>query len=312
MTVSQERIGVDIAKRWIDVHHLGSGARRRVPSDPKSLAAFARGAASAGALVVYEASGGHERALADALDEAGAARVRVNARQARDFARATGRLAKTDRVDAAVLAEMGRALRLAPDAPADPTRARLARLARRLEALKAMEKTEGQRLCMEPDAFVRRDIAALRRSLARRIDALEAEIGRLIEATPPLAEAERLIRTAPGVGPTLAHRILAYLPELGALNRRAAASLAGLAPHACDSGTMRGRRMIWGGRAEARRALYLAGFIASRCDPGLRAFRERLQEAGKPPKLAIVAVARKLLTILNAMLKDRKPYGAGA
>ena len=175
-----------------------------------------------------------------------------------------------------------------------------------------MDKIERQRLGMEPDPFVRRDIAALRRALARRIAALEAETAALIAATPALAEAEALIRTAPGVGPTLAHRILAYLPELGALDRRAAASLAGLAPHACDSGTMRGRRMIWGGRAEARRALYLAGFIASRCDPGLRAFRERLQEAGKPPKLAIVAVARKLLTILNAMLKHGKPFKANA
>lgn len=310
MTVSQEVLGVDVSKRWLDLHLLSTGAQRRIPTDPEALAGLAEEASSAGALVVFEASGGYERPLAEALDHAGAARVRVNARQARDFARATGRLAKTDRVDAAVLAEMGRALRLRPDQQADPARTRLARLARRLEVLKDMDKSERQRLGCEPDPFIEEDIAGLRRALAQRIAALEAEIEALIAGAPELAEAERLIRTAPGVGSVLAHRILAYLPELGTLDRREAAALAGLAPHACDSGTMRGRRMIWGGRAEARRALYLAGFIASRFDPGLKAFRDRLQDAGKPPKLAIIAVARKLLTILNAMLKNRREYQA--
>lgn len=308
MTMSQDWYGVDVAKRWIDVHVLSSGAICRVPTDPRALAAFAAEACGAGATVVLEASGGHERALIEALDAAGAKRARVNARQARDFARATGRLAKTDRVDAAVLAQMGRALDLAPDAPPDPARQRLARLARRLEALNEMDKSERQRLSTEPDAFIRRDIAALRRSLARRIATLEAEIAALIEASPNLARDERILRSAPGVGPVLAHRILAYLPELGTLDRRAAASLAGLAPHACDSGTMRGRRMLWGGRAEARRALYLAAFIATRFDDRLRAFRNRLQDAGKPPKLAIIAAARKLVTILNAMLRDGQQY----
>lgn len=267
-----------------------------------------------------------------ALDHAGAARRRVNPRQARDFARATGRLAKigqlakTDQVDAAVLAEMGRALALTPDAPSDGARDRLALLSRRLEVLKDMEKIERQRLKPTLDAYLRRDIAAVRRCLAKRIKALEAGIARLIEGEPELAEAERLIRSAPGIGPILAHRILAYLPEMGTLDRRAAASLAGLAPHACDSGhplgplqtqcpsgqRMRGRRIIWGGRTEARRALFLAAFIATRYDPAMKAFRQRLQEAGKTPKVAIIAAARKMATILNAMLKTGKPYDLSA
>ena len=171
-----------------------------------------------------------------------------------------------------------------------------------------MDKSERQRQSTEPDAFVAKDIAALRRALASRIAALEAEIAAMIAATPALAQDEALLRSAPGVGPVLAHRILAYLPELGSLSRRAAAALAGLAPQACDSGMMRGRRMIWGGRAEATRTLYLAAFIASRHDPALRTFRRRLQDAGKPVKVALVAVARKLLTILNAMLKSRTTY----
>ncbi len=308
MTVTQDVIGVDVAKRWIDVCWRRSGVEQRIEASGNAYAEFACDAARSGALVVCEASGGAERALLEALDRAGAARACVNPRQARDFARSTGRLAKTDRVDAQVLARMGAALELAPDTPQDPARLRLARLSRRLETLKDMEKSERQRQHTEPDPFVARDIAALRRSLARRIAAVEAEIAGLIEAIPELAEDERLIRSAPGIGPVLAHRILAYLPELGSMDRRGAASLAGLAPHACDSGTLRGRRMIWGGRAEARRALYLAGFIASRYDPSLRAFRKRLQDAGKPPKLAIVAVARKLVTILNAMLKTRTQF----
>ena len=312
MTMTQDHFGVDIAKDWIDLHVLSTGAQRRIPASPQALAGFAEEARAAGALTVFEASGGYERPVMAALDAAGAARKRVNPRQARDFARATGRLAKTDRVDAAVLAGMGRALRLEADAPADPARDRLARLARRLEALKNMDKSERQRLGTEPDAYIRKDIAALRRSLARRIAAVGAEIAALIAETPALAEAERLIRSAPGLGPILAHRILAYLPELGKMDRRGAASLAGLAPHACDSGAMRGRRMIWGGRAEARRALYLAGFIASRHDPALRAFRKRLQDAGKPFKLAIIAVARKLVTILNAMLKTGAEFEKSA
>ena len=192
MTVSQEVIGVDIAGRWIDVHVLGTGEVRRIEA-ADGYGVFAEAAAAAGALVIFEASGGHERALADALDTARAARVCVNPRQARDFARATGRLAKTDRVDARVLAEMGRALELAPDTPPDPSRQRLAGLARRLEALKDMDKSERQRLGLTHDSFIARDIAALRRSLARRIAAIEAEIAALIEATPDLAEARKLI-----------------------------------------------------------------------------------------------------------------------
>lgn len=312
MTVSQNVFGVDVARGWIDVHDLGTGAAYRVATEADAFSDFAAAAAAARALVVCEASGGHERALLDALDTAGVARVCVNPRQARDFARATGRLAKTDRVDAAVLAEMGRALNLPPDTPTDPARLRLAQRARRLEVLKDMDKSERQRRHGVTDPFLAKDIAALRRSLARRIAAVEAEIKAeikaLIEATPDLAEAERLIRTAPGIGPVLAHRVLAYLPELGTMTRRGAASLAGLAPHACDSGTLRGRRMIWGGRAEARRTLYLAGFIASRYDPDLKAFRARLTDAGKPTKVALIAVARKLLGILNAMLKTQTEF----
>lgn len=309
MTLPQDVIGVDIAKDWIDVFFLSTGRAERVPMATAELRAFA--ARARGALVVFEASGGYEHPLAEALDAADVTYARVNPRQAREFARATGRLAKTDRVDARVLAEMGRALALRPTPPADPGRARLAGLMGRRDDLGAMLRAEMARLRQARDASVRRDIGSMITLLRRRIGKLEAEIAAVIGADEALSDRSRLLRTMPGVGPLLAASLLARLPELGRLDRRAIASLAGLAPHACDSGRFRGKRRIWGGRAEVRRTLYLAGFIASRYDPALRAFRRKLQEAGKPVKLAIVACARKLLTVLNAMLRDQREHRPG-
>lgn len=306
MTLPQDVIGVDIAKDWIDVFFLSARRAERVPMATAELRAFA--ARARGALVVFEASGGYEHPLAEALDAADVTYARVNPRQAREFARATGRLAKTDRVDARVLAEMGRALALRPTPPADPGRARLAGLMGRRDDLGAMLRAEMARLRQARDASVRRDIGSMIALLRRRIGKLEAEIAAVIGADEALSDRSRLLRTMPGVGPLLAASLLARLPELGRLDRRAIASLAGLAPHACDSGRFRGKRRIWGGRAEVRRTLYLAGFIASRYDPALRAFRRKLQEAGKPAKLAIVACARKLLTVLNAMLRDQREH----
>uniref|UniRef100_UPI003B5156EA IS110 family transposase n=1 Tax=Roseovarius indicus TaxID=540747 RepID=UPI003B5156EA len=306
----QDVIGVDIAKDWIDVFFLSARRAERVPMATAELRAFA--ARARGALVVFEASGGYEHPLAEALDAADVTYARVNPRQAREFARATGRLAKTDRVDARVLAEMGRALALRPTPPADPGRARLAGLMGRRDDLGAMLRAEMARLRQARDASVRRDIGSMITLLRRRIGKLEAEIAAVIGADEALSDRSRLLRTMPGVGPLLAASLLARLPELGRLDRRAIASLAGLAPHACDSGRFRGKRRIWGGRAEVRRTLYLAGFIASRYDPALRAFRRKLQEAGKPVKLAIVACARKLLTVLNAMLRDQREHRPAA
>ncbi|MDP1556943.1 MAG: IS110 family transposase [Hyphomonas sp.] len=305
----QNVIGVDIAKDWIDTFCLDSGAARRLGTDPKSLKAFAR--QCAGALVVFEASGGYERPLAEALAKAGVAYARVNPRQAREFARATGRLAKTDRVDAGVLARMGRALELAPTPPPDPARVRLAALVARRDDLVEEAAREAVRLKQARDGFVRADIASLIRLLKARIIRFEREIAGLIAAEPPLAQTERRLRTAPGIGPLTAASLIARLPELGHVSRSAIANLAGLAPHACDSGQMRGQRHIWGGRKEVRKSLYQAAFIASRYDPALKALRKRLQDAGKPFKVAIIAVARVLLTQINAILREQRNYIPG-
>jgi transposase len=305
MSLHRNVFGVDVAGGWIDVFDASN--RRSVRIMNEGVAAFAA-SLPADAFVVFEATGGHERRLSVALEAAGVRHVRVNPRQAREFARASGRLAKTDKVDARVLAEMGCALDLRPAQPVDAGRLRLAELVGRRDAIVAAITAETHRLSMARDAFVRRDIGRMLSVLRGRRAAIEKEIANHVNSHKPLADDASRLRTAPGVGPTIAAILLARLPELGQLDRREIASLAGLAPHACDSGLRRGRRHVWGGRADVRRALYLAAFVASRYNPALKAARERMQAAGKPAKVAILALARKLLTILNAMIRDQRDF----
>jgi transposase len=258
--------------------------------------------------VVFEASGGYERPLAEALAARNVPYARVNPRQAREFARATGRLAKTDKVDAKMLAQMGAALRLSPTPPPEKTRAELAEMVARREDLKATIRAENNRLKQARLGCVVRDIKVHLAHLAGRLARIEAAMEAHVQAHAGLrAEANRL-QTMPGIGPILSAALVANLPELGHMTRREIAALSGLAPHARDSGLFKGKRRIWGGRANVRRTLYLAAFIASRYDPTLKTFRNRLQEAGKPTKVALIATARKLVTILNAMLKNNEDY----
>lgn len=306
MTLPQDFIGVDIAKDWIDVFRLCTGKSERIATTGPALARFARSAR--GALVVLEASGGYERPLTQALARAGADYARVNPRHAREFARATGRLAKTDRVDAELLAAMGRALELTPSPVPDANRARLAALVARRDDLVAMIRSEKNRARQTGDRWIMRQIARLLKTLQDHLKAVEAEIEALVAADAELAAQSRRLRAVPGIGPAVSAVLLARLPELGQLSRRQIASLAGLAPHPCDSGLHRGKRRIWGGRADLRRALYIAGFIASRCEPTLKDFRQRLEDDGKPVKVAITACARKLLTNLNAMFRDNTEF----
>jgi transposase len=306
MTLPQDIIGVDIAKGWIDVFYLARAKHERILLTKQAFARFA--AASRGCLVILEASGGYERPLTDALAQSGTDYARVNPRQARDFARATGQLAKTDRVDAKSLALMGRAMALKATPPLDADRARLADLVARRGDLVGLIRAEKNRAGLCRETWIAKEIAGLIKVLQDHLAKLEAQIAAQIAARGTLAAQSRRLCTVPGIGPTLSAVLLARLPELGQLDHRKITSLVGLAPHACDSGLSRGKRRIWGGRADVRRALYLAGFIASRHDPRLRAFRARLQDNGKPVKLAITACARKLLTILNAMMREGKDY----
>lgn len=304
--MTENIVGVDVAKDWIDVCDLTTSKEHRVETSPQALKRFAK--TCAGKLVVFEASGGYERPLMNALSTLHIKYKRVNPRQAREFARATGCLAKTDRVDAALIAQMGTALQLQPDLPPDPSRERLSALVARRETLVEQRKQEKQRLQQSTEPFVRNDISSHVKLLTNRIEKVEAEINDHIAHNEELAAQNEHLRSAPGVGPVTASVLLAKLPELGKVNRKAIANLAGLAPHACESGYMKGKRMIWGGRSDVRRALYTAAFAASKCDPQMKAKREAMSQVGKPFKVTIVALARRLLTQLNCIVKENRNY----
>ena len=306
MTLPQNYIGVDIAKDWIDVFHASSSKHERIAMTKQSLARFAR--AAKGCLVICESSGGYERPLTRALAEWGVDYARVNPRQAREFARATGQLAKTDKVDAQILARMGRALDLKPTPPPAPERAHLAELVARREDLVTNIGRETNRLDRAGDIWIIKEIKSLINVLDKQLSAIEARIDAVIKASCALTTANRRLRSVKGIGPVVASVLMARLPELGQMDHRKTASLAGLAPHANDSGLRRGKRLIWGGRAEVRRALYIAAKSASQWDPVFIAFRKRLTDAGKPFKVAIIACARKMLTILTAMFKNGEDY----
>lgn len=307
-TMTDTYVGVDVSRAWIDTFCPLTNQHQRLTMDPVILDTFAAGLSSKGVVVVLEATGGCERALLHALTIHKVGYARVNPRQAREFARATGRLAKTDAVDARMLADMGAKFALKADDPIDPQRARLADLVARREALIGYITKEKQRLGTTVDLFIKDDIATTLTFLKTRLAALTKEIAAHIKSATQLAKLDAALQSAPGIGPVVAATLVAGLPEIGTTNRRALASLAGLAPHACDSGIRRGSRHIWGGRAQIRRALYLAAFIASSRDPVLKEFRAKLSNQQRPFKAIIIAVARKLLTHLNAMIRSGQPW----
>lgn len=296
--------GVDVSKDWIDV--VGPDGHERVGN--VDLKTFAQRVADRGGRVAFEASGGYEAPLRDALGQAGVLAIRINPRRARAFATSLGRLAKTDRVDAGVIREMAARLDL-PECPPETeemSRLKALQLRRRqlVEDAKREKIRQGQTSFPLTGASVERVLRLLRQEIA----GIEAAIAGLIAASPSLRRKAALLRTAPGIGPVSATAVLAGMPELGALTPRQAAALAGLAPMARESGLRSGKRHIGGGRKDLRDALYMAGLSAARHDPGLRAFADKLKAKGKAPKQAIIAVTRKLLIILNAMIRDNRPY----
>jgi len=255
-------------------------------------------------IVVVEATGGYERALVAQCAAAGLPVTIVNPRQVRAFAQALGRTAKTDTIDAALLAEFGARVEPPIRPMADAETQGLAALVTRRRQLLEMIGMEQSRLeHAPPTGRITRELRSHIRWLARHVDDVDDEIGTAIQASPIWRVQEDLLRSVPGIGPTTARTLLAELPELGRLDRRAIAALVGVAPFNCDSGQHRGQRHIWGGRASVRRALYMAALVASRYNPVLAHFYQRLRAAGKPAKVALVATMRKLLTIANALLK---------
>jgi transposase len=300
-------VGMDIAKATLDLYApLGPRPQsRQITNNPAGHRALVRWLQKLGLVhVVCEATGGYERAVVTALQQAGLAVSVVNPRRARDFARAQGRLAKTDRLDAQVLAEFGQ--RLQPVATAVPSAAQrqLAELVSRRQQLQQLRVAENNRLEHTTHPAVRRQLQRHLVGLDRQLEQLDAWITELVDAQPWLAHKVARLCAVVGVGQITAVVLLATMPELGTLNRRQAAALAGVAPLNRDSGPRRGHRLISGGRAVARRALYMAALVGAFTNPRFQAFYQRLIAAGKAPKVALVAVMRKLIILLNQLLKN--------
>jgi transposase len=302
-------VGVDVSKAHLDSAIRPGDAASRDANDAAGISALvARLKPLDPALVVVEATGGMEVPLLAALEVAGIPAVAINPRQARDFAKATGRLAKTDRIDACALAHFAEAVR--PEARALPpaeVRALDALLSRRRQLLE-MRVMEANRLGACPDLVVR---AALERHLAwldAEVSATDRGLAEAVKASPAWREKDELLRSIPGLGPVSSLTLLAALPELGTLEGGKVSALVGLAPFADDSGARRGARHVRGGRGAVRRVLYLAALSAVRYNPAMKAFRDRLAARGKKPKVILTAVARKLLVIANAILRTGRRW----
>jgi transposase len=300
-------VGVDVSKDRLDVAFRPSGEKLVVPNDRRGVTRLVKTIARLKPeSVVLEATGGYERRLLERLAEAELPVALVNPHHVRQFARASGRLAKTDTIDAAVLAHFAEVmkpeLRRLPDAE---TRKLRALVTRRDQLVRMMTAEQNRRL--HALASVRPGLAAILRCLKKQIAVLDKQLAALIRATPAFRQKAELLRSAPGVGQVVCATLLAHLPELGTLNRKKIAALVGVAPFNRDSGRLKGKRAIWGGRGDVRAMLYMGTLAAVRLNPTLRAFHGRLRAAGKSPKMALTACMRKLVVMLNAMLKAGSP-----
>lgn len=298
-------IGIDVSKARLDVAIRPSAEKLSVSNDEAGIQALVtRLSEIKPALIVLEATGGLERSVSGTLGSAQLPVVVVNPRQVRDFAKALGQLAKTDRIDAEVLARFAEAIRPPLRPLPDKVSLELRSLIARRRQLIEMMVAEKNRLSTASKA-VRNRIEAHIRWLETELDRADKDLDHSIRQSPIWCENEDLLRSVPSVGPVVSRTLLAELPELGRLNRKQIAALVGIAPLNCDSGTFRGRRGIWGGRATVRAVLYMAALVASRRNSVIRNFYKRLRDKGKAPKVVLVACMHKLLTILNAMIKHK-------
>jgi transposase len=302
-------VGIDVSKDSLDLSARPAGLGQSFPNDPDGIAALtSRVSELAPTLVVLEATGGLEYPAATALAAAGVAVAVVNPTQARRFAQATGRLAKTDAIDAAALAHFAEAVRPEARPLADADTRALRELLDRRRQLIGMRTAEGNRLGTTTTEPVRRNIRSHLRWLERQLREVDAQMTAAIESSPVWRVNDDLLRSIPGVGPAVSRTLLAEFPELGTLSREEVAALAGVAPMNRDSGTWSGRRSVAGGRSRVRGLLYMAALSAKRFNPSLREFAARLVTKGKAAKVVLVAVARKLLVIANAVLRDQTPW----
>lgn len=304
-------VGVDVSKDRLDVHVRPSGESFAVPRDSEGVQMLAERLAALGAtLVVMEATGGFETIVAAGLASAGLPLAVVNPRQIRAFAQALGLRAKTDALDAAAIARFGEAIRPEPRPVADEEAQALGELvARRRQLVESMTAERNRRRWLTRPGLIK-SVDRVLSVLQAELTALEREIDSAVRGSPVWREKAELMTSVPGVGDATARVLVAELPELGQLNRREIAALAGLAPYNHDSGRKKGKRAIGGGRSGVRTALYMAALVGCRFNPVLKTMSDRLRAAGKTPKQAIIACARKLLTILNAVVRSGEPWHA--
>jgi len=305
-------VGIDVAKAELVVSIVPSAERFTVANDQRGVRTLTERLRAIGpTLIVLEATGGYELLGVAALAAAALPVVVVNPRQVRDFAKATGQLAKTDRIDADTLARFADVVRPAvrpiTDDEAQELEALLTRRRQLLEMLQVERNRTGQ-VFGKGKPLVKKSLTAHIRFLERELRMTDTDLGDMVKASPAWRERDELLQSVPGVGPVLSRTLLADLPELGRLSRREIAKLVGVAPLSRDSGTRRGRRFVQGGRATVRAVLYMAALVATKRNPVIRTFYLRLVASGKPKKLALVACMRKLLTILNVMVRTTQPW----
>jgi transposase len=306
--MTKPTIGIDVSKDHLDACRWPGGERRRVTNDAKGRRALIAWIGAGVERVVFEPTSRYHRPLEQALFEAGVRFARLHPTRARRFAEATGRLAKTDRVDAAMLARMGALLAPAPAAPKPRVQAELSELHRARAALQRDQLAAANRAGVAALPLLRRQAMRAARAAERAIAEVDAAIAALVAGDPELARKAAILASIPGVGAATAAAILAEMPEIGRLDPREAASLAGLAPVTRESGRWKGQAKIRGGRAELRRAIYLPALSAARCNPDLKAVYDRLRAKGKPFKLALAAVMRKLLLLANSLIREDRTW----
>jgi transposase len=305
MTATPVFVGIDVSKARLDVAVRPSGARWQVENNETGIAGLQQKLAELQpGLIVLEATGGYETAVVAVLASSGLPVAVINPRQARDFAKSLGRLAKTDKIDALVLAHFAEAIRPEPRALPDEQTLQLQAWVVRRRQLIEMLVMEKNRLS-QTHKQLRPGVQEHIDWLEKQLNDVDGQLRTSLQNSPVWREQEDLLRSVPGVGPVLSVTLLAELPELGQLNRKQIAALVGVAPYNCDSGRMHGKRAIWGGRATVRSALYMAALSARRFNPVIRTFYERLVAAGKPAKVALTACMRKLVTILNSMMRSK-------
>ncbi len=305
MEISSTFIGIDVSKARLDIAMRPSAERDSVSNDEAGIETLVKRLGKMQpALIVLEATGGIERQVTRALAGGEFSVAVVNPRQVRDFAKATGQLAKTDTIDAMVLARFAEAVRPAVRPLPDEVSLELRALVARRRQITEMIVAETNRLSGASKAVQKRIHTHLR-WLESELERVDKDLDQSIRQSPIWKEKEDLLKSVPGIGPVISRSLIADLPELGQLNRKQIAALVGIAPLNRDSGTFRGRRVTWGGRAAVRGMLYMAALVATRHNAAIKAFYTRLRTAGKAPKVALVACMRKLLTILNSMIKHK-------